>query len=168
MSEHHFSEDGYCSSPLALTAAIAARTRRAAVGTNILVLPLQHPLRVAEDAAVIDLISGGRMVLGVGAGYRDAEFTAFGVPLEQRFARMREGIELIRQAWGGGELRHDEGHFPVSGVRVTPPPARPGGPPIWLGARTEASTRRAGRIADRSKSGTGSRFRPGGFPWACP
>lgn len=148
VSEHHFSADGYCASPLSVLAAMAARTRRVRLGTNILVLPMHHPLRIAEDAAAIDVISGGRFVLGVGAGYREDEFDAFGVPLSARAGRLRESIEILRRAWTEDEFTYDGEHFRFGPVSVTPKPVRPGGPPIYVGARTEVATRRAGRLAD--------------------
>src|SRR5207248_716860 len=84
VTEHHFYEDGYMPSPLVMTAAVAARTERVAVGTNLLQLPLHHPVRVAEDALVGDIISGGRLRLGVGAGYYWQEFQGVGAVLEER------------------------------------------------------------------------------------
>lgn len=143
VSEHHFSPDGYCPSPIGFGAAIAARTERIRIGTNIVVLPLVHPLRLAEEAAVVDVLSNGRFTLGVGIGYREAEFNAFGVPLRERASRMREGIELIRRAWTEDAIDH-------AGQRLTiePKPVQPQGPPIYIGARTEAATRRAGRLGD--------------------
>lgn len=147
LSEHHFAEDGYCPSVLAVAAAIAARTRRVRIGTNILVLPLHHPLRVAEDGATIDAISGGRFQLGVGAGYREEEFSTFGVPLSERGSRLQEGIELIRRAWTEPVVDFQGKHFRADGLTVRPQPVQ-SPPPIWIGGRTEAATRRAGRIGD--------------------
>lgn len=108
MSEHHFSGDGFLPSPLVMAAAIAARTRRIRIGTSIMVLPLHHPLRVAEDAAVVDLISGGRLILGVAAGYTEAEFAGFGIDRKQRASRLEEGVDIIRQAHTAGRVTLDD------------------------------------------------------------
>ncbi len=154
LSEHHATADGYCPSVLATASAVAARTTRIQIGSNILVLPLHHPLRVAEDAAVVDLISGGRLILGVGAGHRHEEFEALGVPRAQRGKLLEQGIATMRQCWSQGvyqmpaEAAGDGGGGAAPTVPFSPPPAQPGGPPIWIGARTEVATRRAGRIAD--------------------
>ena len=148
LSEHHFADDGYCPSPLAVAAAIAARTKRVRIGTNIIVLPLHHPLRIAEDVATVDVISNGRFELGVGAGYREEEFDTFGVPLSDRVSRMTESIDLIRRAWSEPVINHDGRHFTAHELTVRPQPVQRPGPPIWMGARAEVAVRRAGRIAD--------------------
>lgn len=146
-SEHHFVDDAYLPSVLPLCAAIAARTARVSVGTALLLAPLHEPLRVAEDAAVVDLISGGRLVLGVGLGWRGEEFDGLHVPMDERVARLEDSIEIYRQAWrgdlvtGGARLRYP-------GVPVRPRPATAGGPPIWVGGLSEPAIRRAGRLAD--------------------
>lgn len=148
LSEHHFSDDGYCPSPLVVAAGIATATERITIGTSILVLPLHDPVRVAEDAATVDLLSGGRFVLGVGAGHRPVEFDTFDVPLRNRGARLGEGIELLRQCWADAPVDFRGEHYDVSGMEVHPRP-RGGKPiPIWVGARSEAATRRAGRLGD--------------------
>ena len=142
-SEHHFVDDGYAPSLLPLCAAIAARTSRVQVGTGLLLIPLHDPIRVAEDAATVDLLSRGRLILGLGLGWRAEEFEGFGVPLGERVRRLEHAVEVLRGAWTGE---------PVSGsgseVIVTPRPGRAGGPPIWIGAGVERAVRRAGRIAD--------------------
>jgi probable F420-dependent oxidoreductase len=148
LSEHHFADDGYCPSPLAVAAAIAARTQRVRIGTNIIVLPLHHPLRIAEDCATVDVISNGRFELGVGAGYREEEFDTFGVPLSDRVSRMTESIDLIRRAWSEPVINHEGRHFRAHELTVRPQPVQRPGPPIWMGARAEVAVRRAGRIAD--------------------
>ena len=98
ISEHHFLEDGYCPSLLAVAAHIAARTSRMRIGTSVLLLPFHDPLRVAEDAATVDILSGGRLDLGIGLGYRAEEFEVFGVPRRQRPSRFEESLAILRQA----------------------------------------------------------------------
>jgi alkanesulfonate monooxygenase SsuD/methylene tetrahydromethanopterin reductase-like flavin-dependent oxidoreductase (luciferase family) len=139
VSEHHFVDDAYMPSVLPVCAAIAARTERIRIGTALLLAPLIDPLRLAEDAFTVDLLSAGRLTLGLGLGWREEEFDALGVPLRERVARLRRAVDVLRTA-GAGEL--------VDGVAVTPGPAQPGGPPLWIGAMAEPAVRRAGRIAD--------------------
>ena len=146
-SEHHFVDDGYLPSVLPLSAAIAARTQRIAIGTGLLLAPLHEPMRVAEDAAVVDLISGGRLVLGVGLGWREEEFEGLHVPIAERVLRIEDSIAIWRQAWSG-ELVTGGEWFRYPNVPVRPMPARPGLPPIWIGALTESAIRRAGRLAE--------------------
>jgi alkanesulfonate monooxygenase SsuD/methylene tetrahydromethanopterin reductase-like flavin-dependent oxidoreductase (luciferase family) len=139
VSEHHFLDDAYMPSLLPVCAAIAARTTRVRIGTALLLAPLIDPLRLAEDAATVDLIAAGRLVLGLGLGWREEEFRALGVDPRERVARLERAFEVLRGAWGDGL---------VDGVSVTPKPAQPGGPPLWIGALAERAVRRAGRIAD--------------------
>jgi probable F420-dependent oxidoreductase len=146
-SEHHFVDDAYLPSVLPLSAAIAARTSRVLIGTGLLLAPLHEPIRIAEDAAVVDLISGGRLVLGIGLGWRAEEFEALGVPLRDRAHRLEDSVTVYRQAWSGGLVSGGD-HVSYPDVPVRPLPARPGGPPIWIGGLSEAAIRRAGRIAD--------------------
>ncbi len=147
VSEHHFVDDAYLPSLLPMCAAIAAKTSRVTIGTALLLAPLHEPVRLAEDAAVVDLISGGRLILGLGLGWRGEEFEALGVSLRERVPRLQDAVAVLRQAWSGESVT---GGPAVSypGVYVTPPPARPGGPPIWIGALTQPAIRRAARIAD--------------------
>lgn len=144
VSEHHFVDDAYLPSLLPMCAAIAARTSRIRIGTALVLAPLYEPLRLAEDAAVVDLISRGRLILGVGNGWREEEFDGLGVPLGERSTREERAVEVLRQAWSGEPV--DTSGDP--GVYVTPTPSRPGGPPIWIGGLVERAVRRAGRLAD--------------------
>lgn len=141
VSEHHFVDDGYMPSLLPVCAAIAARTRKITIGTGLVLAPLYEPIRLAEDAATVDLLSNGRFVLGLGLGWRPEEFEGLQVPLSERAARLRETVTVCHQAWGGGLVESRN-------VAVTPKPSRPGGPPIWVGALAEPAVRRAARIAD--------------------
>ena len=146
-SEHHFVDDGYLPSVLPLSAAIAARTERITIGTGLLLAPLHEPIRLAEDAAVVDLISDGRFVLGLGIGWREEEFEGLHVPMRERGERLEDSIRVCRQAWRG-ELVTGGGRIAYPGVPVRPLPARPGGPPIWIGGSEEPAVRRAGRLGD--------------------
>src|SRR5438067_12462356 len=120
ITEHHFVEDGYCPSALVAAAAIAARTTRVRIGTWVLLLPLHNALRVAEDAAVVDNLSGGRLDLGVGLGYRLEEFAAFGVERRHRRGRMDEGCEVIRRAWSEDGWSFEGRHCHLQSVSVYP------------------------------------------------
>lgn len=149
VSEHYFVDDGYLPSLLPMCAAIAARTERILVGTALLLAPLHDPLRVAEDAAVVDFIAGGRPVVGLGLGWRAEELDAFGVRSRDRVARLERAVTVPRQAWGPGRVTAARPAGNGSGVAVNPKPWFPGGPPVWIGATNKPAVRRAGRIADR-------------------
>ena len=155
-SEHHFVDDGYMPSQLPVLAAIAARTSRIRLGTGVLLAPMFDPLHLAEDAATVDLLSDGRLILGVGIGWRKEEFDGFGVPAGERGSRLEATIAVLRQAWSDGLVTGDGRHFSYDGINVTPKPAQPGGPPIWIGAGAEPAVRRAGRIADGYFAGPAS------------
>ena len=143
LSEHHGSDDGYLPAPLPLAAAIAARTSNVMISINAIPAPFHDPLRLAEDAAVVDLISGGRLALTVAGGYVPSEFEMFGVSLAERPARTSETVATMRAAWAGEPFEH-RGRT----VTVRPTPTSPGGPPLFLGGTSEAAARRAARIAD--------------------
>lgn len=143
LSEHHGSPDGYLPSPLTMAAAVAARTERIRLTISAVVAPLHDPIRLAEEAAVVDLISGGRLDLVLANGYVAAEFAMFAVPMTERPGRVVEAVEVLRSAWSGEPFEHD-GRM----VRVTPTPERDPGPRIALGGSTPAAARRAARLAD--------------------
>lgn len=147
VSEHHFVDDGHLPALLPMAAAIAARTLRVEIGTGLVMAPFHDPVRLAEDAAVVDLISGGRLIMGLGIGWRAEEFEAFGVPMSSRVERLETAVAILRQSWGESTVEGVAGRL-YPGMSVTPKPARPGGPPIWIGAMVEPAIRRAGRIAD--------------------
>lgn len=137
LTEHHFMDDGYCPSPMIAAATIAGRTSRIRIGQGIVLLPLYgHPLKLAEDAAVLDLMSNGRLDLGVGMGYREAEFAGFGLTLSSRRRRMDEGIEIIRRAWTGERFSYEGRYYQVRDAKLSPLPVQRPEPPLWLGAGT--------------------------------
>ncbi len=142
ISEHHFVDDGYTPSPLTLAGALAASTERMRLGTSIVILPLQDPVRLAEDALTVDAISGGRFALGVGLGYRPSEFAGFGVSFASRRARLEEGLSILRAAFDGRPIAER------GGVRITPGPLGPGRPELWVGGFAPAAIERAVPIAD--------------------
>jgi alkanesulfonate monooxygenase SsuD/methylene tetrahydromethanopterin reductase-like flavin-dependent oxidoreductase (luciferase family) len=143
LSEHHGSPDGYLPSPLTMIAAMAARTTNVSFLVAALIAPFYDPLRLAEDLIVLDHLSRGRVDVVVAGGYVREEFAAFGVPMEERAARVAEVVATLRGAFTGEPFTY-RGRT----VHVTPSPFRPGGPKILLGGSSEAAARRAARIAD--------------------
>ncbi len=145
LTEHHFLNDGYLPSLTVAAAAIAARTNKINIGTGVLLLPLHNPIRVAEDAAVVDNISGGRFILGIGLGYRSEEFEAYGVSLKERKWRMEEGIQVLLKSWADGPFSFEGKYFKYKNLNVTPKPVQK--PiPIWIGAYAEPAIRRTARL----------------------
>src|SRR6267378_143956 len=146
--EHHQDHDGFLPSPLIVATAVAARTQRLRVGTSVILLPLHHPVHVAEDAVTLDLVSKGRLIVGVGIGYQPADFRAFAVPMEHRMALFEESVEIMRLCWSGEEFSFKGKHYTLEDVRIQPRPFQASGPPLWFGASVPAAARRAGRLAD--------------------
>lgn len=142
LTEHHFLDDGYSPSLLPIAAAIAARTRTIRIGTFVLLLPLHDPFRVAEDAATVDILSNGRLDLGLGQGYRVGEFTGFNVPRKERGRRLAEGVEVIRRAFTERNWSHEGKFYRLTNVTLSPPPVQKPHPPIWLAARGPKSIAR--------------------------
>jgi probable F420-dependent oxidoreductase len=134
--------------PLIGLAAVASRTQRIQLGTGVLLLPLYHPMMVAEEGAMVDMISGGRLILGVGAGYAPEEFAAFGYSLKERGSRLEESAVLLRRLWTEQNVSHQGKHFRVENATVAPRPVQQPRPPIWFGAWAEPALRRAARLGD--------------------
>jgi alkanesulfonate monooxygenase SsuD/methylene tetrahydromethanopterin reductase-like flavin-dependent oxidoreductase (luciferase family) len=132
LSEHHVSEDGYLPSVFPLLAAIAQRTETMRLGSAVLLGPFQHPIRFAEDVAVLDQLSGGRVEIGLGLGYRPLEFELLGVPIAERARRTEQLVEVARRVWADGT--------------VTPPPLQAPEPPLWIGGDSASAARRAARL----------------------
>lgn len=151
VTEHHGLPDGYLPSPLTLLAALAPVTHRIELGTGVLLAPLHHPVRIAEDAAVVDLLSGGRLILGLGLGYAAHEYAAFGVDPTTRGVRLSALVRALRTAWSGKPVSCEV--LGLDNVLVTPVPQRP--IPVWLGGYAPRAVRRAGRLADGHLIGRG-------------
>jgi alkanesulfonate monooxygenase SsuD/methylene tetrahydromethanopterin reductase-like flavin-dependent oxidoreductase (luciferase family) len=144
LTEHHFTDDGYLAAQMPMLAAIAARTRRVSIGTYVLLAPLYHPLRLAEDTATIDVISGGRLRLGIGMGYRQEEFEGFQVERKQRLGRTLETLEILKRAWSGERFSFLGRYFDIRDARVLPRPAsRPHPELLWGGMSAKAIARGA-------------------------
>lgn len=130
LSEHHLFDDGYLPQPLTMAAAIAARTTRVRIGTGVVIAPLHHPVHLAEQAAVVDLLSGGRLDLGIGAGYSRPEFELFGADVSTRYTTTDQRCRKLRELWAGS-------------IRPRPIQAEL---PVWMGYGGPQGARRAGRL----------------------
>jgi alkanesulfonate monooxygenase SsuD/methylene tetrahydromethanopterin reductase-like flavin-dependent oxidoreductase (luciferase family) len=144
--EHHFTGFGQVSASLNLLSYLAARTERIRLGTAVVVLPWHNPILVAEQAATLDLLSGGRLDFGVGKGYREYEFSGFCIPSAEASERFDEAMEVIRKAWTSpGRFSHHGKRWHYDNVVVEPSPIQQPHPPLWLGAGSAESIRRAAR-----------------------
>jgi alkanesulfonate monooxygenase SsuD/methylene tetrahydromethanopterin reductase-like flavin-dependent oxidoreductase (luciferase family) len=148
VTEHHFYDDGYIPSTMVMCGAIAARTRRIRIGTNLIQLPLHNAVRLAEDALVVDALSGGRLRLGVGMGYYHQEFNGLGRSLQERVGLTEEGIAILRRAFAGEPFEFHGRRYDFGRILVSPGPVRPGGPEIWVGGFAPKAIQRAARLAD--------------------
>ncbi len=146
--EHHQDQDGFLPSPLIVATAVAANTTRLNVGTSVILLPLHHPVHVAEDVITLDIVSKGRIILGVGVGYQATDFQAFGIPMQHRAAMFEEGVEIIRKCWSGERFSFHGTHYTLEDLQIRPRPFQTPTPPLWIGASVPAAVRRAGRMGD--------------------
>ena len=148
--DDHIAFRGNFLESLAALAAAAARTERIVLGSLVYLLPLRRPAIAAKAAATVDYLSGGgRFIFGVGVGGEEArEFEVCGVPRGERGARTDEAIEVLRKLWSGEAVNHAGRFFRFTDARQSPAPLSPGGPPIWVGGRSEAAQRRAALLAD--------------------
>jgi probable F420-dependent oxidoreductase len=147
LGEHHNNPVLY-PAPLIGLAAVASRTRRIRLGTGVLLLPLYHPMMVAEEGAMVDMISGGRLILGVGAGYAPEEFAAFGSSLKERGGRLEESTALLHRLWTEEHVSHRGKYYQLDDATVAPRPVQRPRPPIWFGAWAAPAIRRAARLGD--------------------
>ncbi len=147
LGEHHNNRVLY-PAPLIGLSAVASRTHSIRLGTGVLLLPLYHPVMVAEEGAMLDMISNGRLILGIGAGYAPEEFAAFGSSLRERGTRMEEGASLLHRLWTEENVTHHGRHYRVDNATIAPRPVQRPRPPIWFGAWAEPAIRRAARLGD--------------------
>lgn len=134
--------------PMVTLGAIAAVTQRIGLGTGVLVLPQRQPALVAKQVATLDLLSGGRVRLGIGVGWQRAEYESLGVSFTERGRRMDEAITLIRRYWTESSVTFEGEFYKAEAMAMDPKPVQPGGVPIWIGGDSDAALRRAGRLGD--------------------
>lgn len=145
LSEHHFLEDCYSPSMLAIGCAIAARTKKVRIGTSVLLLPLHDAVRVAEDAATLDVISGGRLELGIGVGYKTEELRAWGVDPKSRGPRMEEGIEILQRLFAGERFSFHGEYNHFEDIQLRPMPVQ-NDLRLWIAGFSKVAVRRAARV----------------------
>ena len=162
-SEHHFEDDAWSPSQMVILANVAGRTSRIRLHTNVFLLPLHHPLRVSEDAATVDLLSGGRLDLVCGTGSVLEEFVAFGVDAKKRWGRFWEAMEILRTSFTGEEFTFEGRHFTIpEPIRQTTTPVQQPFP-LWvggLGPKLQRESGRRGFHAQGAGGDGGANFRP--------
>src|SRR5712691_3257541 len=139
LAEHHFSSFSVCPSVHMMGMLAAARTTRLRIGTGVSLAPFYHPLRLAEEVALLDVLSGGRVNWGAGRGFARVEFENFGVPPDESTSRFHETVEVVLRAWTEERLSFAGTHFRFDGVEVLPKPMQRPHPPVWMAASSEAA-----------------------------
>jgi alkanesulfonate monooxygenase SsuD/methylene tetrahydromethanopterin reductase-like flavin-dependent oxidoreductase (luciferase family) len=139
LAEHHFSGFSVCPSVHMVGVLAAARTERLRIGTGVSLAPFYHPLRLAEEVALLDQLSGGRVNWGAGRGFARVEFENFGVPPEESTSRFHEAVEIVLRAWTEERLNFSGAHFKLDGVEVLPKPMQSPHPPVWMAATSESA-----------------------------
>lgn len=147
LGQHHFMA-GVISDPFAILTAVASHTTRLRLGTSIYLLPLHHPLHVAEQVATLDEISGGRASLGVGVGWSPHEYAAYGAKTSERGARMEEALSILRRVWSEEDVAHDGRFWSFPALTVHPRPIQQPHPPLWVAGVAPAAIDRAARLGD--------------------
>src|SRR5919199_781452 len=135
--------------PLSVLSFVAGVTQRVGLGTNVLIVPYRHPLILANEAASLDALSGGRFVLGVGAGWNEEEFSALGISARERGRRTDEALEAMRRLWAGGPATYQGRYYSFAGATLGTSPQTEGGPPILVGGYSDAALRRAVRFGEK-------------------
>ena len=134
--------------PMPFLARIAAESGEMTIGTGILLLGAANPVAVAEDLASLDVVTGGRLVAGVGLGYREAEFAAFAVARGERVRRFEANLDIVRRLWSGEPVSTDLPWCRMDEATISVVPVQQGGPPVWIGATSDPAVRRAARLGD--------------------
>jgi len=145
--EHHLAEDGYMPAPLIALAAIAARTKTIKLGSAIALAPLYHPVRFAEECAVLDIVANGRLEMALAIGYRRRETEAYGVDFGKRGSRFDEFLHIVRALWAGETVSFEGAHFNVKNASLMPPSPR-GQIPLYIGGFAEKALARVAKYAD--------------------
>jgi alkanesulfonate monooxygenase SsuD/methylene tetrahydromethanopterin reductase-like flavin-dependent oxidoreductase (luciferase family) len=145
LAEHHFTGYSVCPSVHMMGVHVASRTTRIRIGTGVSLAAFYHPLRLAEEVALLDLLSGGRVNWGAGRGFDPIEFGVFGVPVQESGARFHEAVEIVQAAWTSERLSWSGRHWRFDGVEVLPKPLQRPHPPIWLAAGSDGSIRWAAK-----------------------
>jgi len=141
LTEHHFSDYSVCPSIPVMGAHVAARTKRLRIGAGVTLAAFYHPLRLAEEIALLDILSGGRVNWGAGRGFDEREFRIFKVPMDESQARFREAVDVVMQAWASERLRYRGEFFTFDDVEVLPKPLQQPHPPMWVAAGSPEATR---------------------------
>ena len=147
-SQHYLAQPFTYFQPIPTLARVAADAEGMTLGTGVILLPLHHPLGVAEDLAALDVISGGRVVAGFGLGYRDEENAAFALDPRARVGRLTEALHVIERLWTGEVVTHAGPHFPLRDVQLSMRPLQKPRPAIWLAGNTDGGVKRAARLGD--------------------
>ena len=143
-SEHHQQEDCYIPNVILMAGMVGVCTKKIKVGTCVTLIPLWHPVHAAEDAAIVDQITGGRMILSVGVGYQDRDFEAFGLSIKERAGRSEEGVEVIKKCWEQERFSYHGKFYNLDNVMITPKPFQKPRPPIWMAAWSDVGIKRVG------------------------
>jgi alkanesulfonate monooxygenase SsuD/methylene tetrahydromethanopterin reductase-like flavin-dependent oxidoreductase (luciferase family) len=147
-SEHHQQEDCYIPNVILMAGMVGVCTKNIKVGTCVTLIPLWHPVHAAEDAAIVDQITGGRMILSVGVGYQDRDFEAFGLSIKERAGRSEEGVEVLKKCWEQERFSYHGKFYNLNNVMITPKPLQKPRPPIWMAAWSDVGIKRVARISD--------------------
>ena len=139
LAEHHFSSFSVCPSVHMMGTMAAARTKRLRIGTAVSLAAFYNPLRLAEEVALLDVLSGGRVNWGAGRGFAVGEFAAFGIPVEESAERFRETVDIVLKAWTTARVSHEGRFFKLRDVEVLPKPLQAPHPPVWMAATSESA-----------------------------
>lgn len=146
--EHHATPGFHFFPQLPLLQRVAVEAQGLEIGTNLILLPLHNPVEIAEIGAFMDIVTGGKFLLGIGLGYRAEEFAIFGVPMAERVSRLAESVEIIRRLWTEDHVTHNGRHWQFADVSIRPRPLQRPRPPILIGAQVDAAIVRAAKISD--------------------